>query len=75
MARIPAMTPTSSMVRSAHNAGGRIMEHKNTTVGGDSAITRRLKVPARMSASVTVVGKETIGGLGVGPILARSGML
>jgi hypothetical protein len=45
MARIPAMTPTNSIVRSAHDAGGRIMEHKNTTVGGDGAITRRLKVP------------------------------
>jgi len=28
------------------------MEHKNTTVGGDSAITRRLKVPQNVRLAV-----------------------
>ena len=50
---------------------GRIVEHKDGTVGGDHAVARRLKVTGQdVRFADPVVGEKTIGRLGVGPILA-----
>jgi len=47
------------------------MEHKNGTVAGDCAVTRRLKVTGQnVRLADPVVGEETIGRFGVGPVLA-----
>src|SRR5260370_899965 len=50
---------------------GRVMEHKDGTIGGGRAAMRRLKVTGEdVRLADPVVGEKAIGRLGVGPILA-----
>ena len=63
--------PIASDVLSLIAELGRVMQHKNRTVGGDRAITRRLEVAGQnVRFADPVVREEAIGGLGIGPILA-----
>ena len=47
------------------------MEHQDGTIGGDRAVTSRLKVTGQNIRLVDpIVGQKAIGRLGVGPVLA-----
>jgi hypothetical protein len=50
---------------------GRVIEHKDGTIGGDRAVARRLRVTSQnVRLTDPVVGEKTIGCLGVGPVIA-----
>lgn len=52
--------------------GDVMMEDQNHLLGGGESLPRGLKVPGKdLSFRNTLVGKKTIGGLGVGPVLAN----
>ena len=49
-----------------------VMEDQNSGIGGSESIARGLKVSSKnLRFGDAVVGQKTIGGLGVGPVLAN----
>src|SRR5216684_1254475 len=50
----------------------RVMEHKDGSIGGNRAVTVRLKMTRQnIRLADPLVGEKTIGRLGVGPVLAH----
>ena len=51
---------------------GRVMKDQNGRIGRGKTIPRRFEVPCKnLSFADTLVGEKTIGGLGIGPVLAN----
>jgi hypothetical protein len=63
--------PNRSLIPALVNELRRVVDHQNRSVPGWQSFSRRLKMSGQnLLGANAIVGKESIGSLGVGPVLA-----